>query len=76
MNPIGQSFYLDQAQCELLGCSYDQPSKLVCSAEAILKSRPKGYDQSHRVLLEPLGGATLIATGTGYGWFKIIGWEP
>jgi len=69
---IGQRIYLDRDQCEAMGVSYDDDGgDLVASAEAILRSRAQGYDRDHIDTLAPLGGATIMAKPTGYGWFEI-----
>ncbi len=69
---IGQSIYLDRDQCEAMGVSYDDDGgDLVASAEAILRSRPQGYDRDHIDTLAPLGGSTIVAKPTGHGWFEI-----
>lgn len=69
---IGQRIYLDRDQCEFLGASYtSRVEDLVCSAEAILRSKAQGYDSYHVDLLTPMGGATIVAKPTGHGWFEI-----
>jgi hypothetical protein len=70
--PIGESIYLDRDQCEYFETSYmNDGVKFVCSAEAWLKSKAQGYDEFHTNILKPLGPKTIVAMGTGYGWFQI-----
>lgn len=70
--PIGESFYLDRAQCEHFSTKYmNDDVKFICSAETILRSKAQGYDEFHIDLLKPLGPKTVSAIGTGFGWFKI-----
>jgi hypothetical protein len=69
-DPIGAEIYLDRSQCERFGVEYTGDRPLVCSAEAILKS--KEYDQEHRDVLEPLGASTVVAEPLGHGWFRVV----
>jgi hypothetical protein len=69
---IGKTIYMDRDQCEKFDVNYTAEGEdFVCSAEVILSSKAMGYDKEHVALLKPLGGATVIAKATGYGWFEI-----
>ena len=60
------------SQCEKFEVSYvDANTDLIVAADTLLRSKAAQYDQQHQDLLKPLGGATLVAKATGYGWFTI-----
>jgi hypothetical protein len=70
--PIGESIYLDRDQCEYFETPYmNDGEKFVCAASTWLKSKAQGYDEFHINILKPLGGATVVAVGTGHGWYTI-----
>lgn len=69
---LGETIYLDRDQCKDFGIKYAKGTEdFVCSAEALLKSKGQGYDKKHIALLKPLGGSSIVAKPTGYGWFEI-----
>lgn len=69
-NAVGKKVYLEQGQCSKFGVDYyHKNAELVIAADTLLKSAD--YDQAQQDILKPLGGKTIIATNSGYGWFKI-----
>tara|TARA_Y100001970_G_scaffold158502_1_gene193827 strand:- start:452 stop:676 length:225 start_codon:yes stop_codon:yes gene_type:complete len=66
--------YTDVEQCGLFGAQYFGIGEiLVCSADALLKSKVGGYDQEHTNYLKPLGSQTLVLERTencGPGWWE------
>jgi hypothetical protein len=76
---VGQVVYLDRQQCvdfvpsSFEGDAYfDDGAKVITAASALLGS--KDYDEFHKNLLGPLGGATLCLErhDEGPGWFVIV----
>jgi len=69
------TIYLDMDQCARFRVDYfDKEATLAVAADAVLRTKPQGYDEKHRDLLEPLGGATLsleACPSEGPGWFTI-----
>ena len=76
---VGQTVYLDRQQCvdfvpsSFQGDAYfDANVSIATAASALLRS--KDYDEYHKDILAPLGGATLVLESCpteGPGWFTI-----
>lgn len=69
--------YTDTDQCGLFGAQYFGLNEmLVCSAEALLKSKGRNeYDKTHREYLQSQGSKTLVLQRTeqcGPAWWEVI----
>ena len=68
--------YTNVGQCGLFGAKYFGINEvLVCSADALLRSRNDEYEPKQKEYLETQGEKTLVlerTTNCGPGWWEVI----